>query len=297
MGAAWVQDQERFYETLVSTSSELICFTDPDGRVGFANGASVEILGYEPEELVGRHFTEFLDLAEAFEADGMHRRTVAGNRALRIEITARRKDGSRAHLRFNSTPCFDPDGGFEGAVSVVSDVSELIELRGELEQLAFTDDLTGLANRRAFDDRLADQLALCRRYGRRAAVVALDIDSLKRVNDTHGHPAGDALIIGIGRRLAARLRETDLLARLRGDEFAALLPEAEEAAALSVAQALVATISARPFWIGEPIRATASAGVAELRAEDDAAGVIKRADQALYAAKRAGGGRAEASAA
>jgi len=165
----------------------------------------------------------------------------------------------------------------------------------QLNRLATRDGLTGLLNRREFDRLLADETERAWRFGRPLALVLFDLDHFKHVNDTHGHPAGDAVLREAAAHLAAGQRSVDRLARFGGEEFALLLVETAAPAALEAAQRLVAAMRAAPFALpaGPALPVTASAGVAALPAHAaDAAGLVRAADAALYAAKRAGRDRA-----
>lgn len=159
-----------------------------------------------------------------------------------------------------------------------------------LADLAHRDPLTGLANRRAFDEALRREVARARRSGAPLAVVALDVDHFKRVNDAHGHAAGDAVLVAVAARAAAALRAGDLLARVGGEELAALLPGAGLGAATEVAERVRAAIAATPLeGGGRSLRVTASLGCAALEpADPDGAALQARADARLYEAKRAG---------
>ncbi|HEY8584514.1 MAG TPA: sensor domain-containing diguanylate cyclase [Capillimicrobium sp.] len=180
------------------------------------------------------------------------------------------------------------DGEPRAVVIQVTDVSERKRIEDDLRHAADHDALTGLLNRRRFELDLAHQVELCRRYSESAAVVMLDLDHLKRVNDTHGHPAGDALLVAVARILEGRLRASDTLARLGGDEFAAILPHVRRAAALKLAESLVVAIAEEA-----PHGCTASAGVVVIdRDAPGAAEVLAVADRAMYEAKRGGRGRA-----
>lgn len=165
----------------------------------------------------------------------------------------------------------------------------------QLNRLATRDGLTGLLNRRELDRLLAEEAERARRFGRPLALALFDFDRFKDVNDTHGHPAGDAVLREAAARLAAGQRAVDRLARFGGEEFALLLVETAAPAALEAAQRLVAAMRAAPFTLpgGLALPVTVSAGVAAIPAHAaDAAGLIRAADAALYAAKRAGRDRA-----
>jgi diguanylate cyclase (GGDEF)-like protein len=168
--------------------------------------------------------------------------------------------------------------------------AELAGLRArvaELEATAERDPLTGLLNRRGFARELARVIAYLSRYSARAALVYLDLDRFKPVNDRHGHAAGDLMLQAVATTLTRHVRASDSVARLGGDEFAVLLWNLSEADARAKALALEAEIAAsRIEWNGLVLSVTACAGTALLSADDTAAGVIARADAAMYARKK-----------
>ena len=170
---------------------------------------------------------------------------------------------------------------------------------GEIEalaRLALCDPLTGLANRRAFEDALAQEVARAAAAGAPLAVVALDVDHFKRVNDAHGHAVGDAVLAEVAARAHAALRGGDLLARVGGEEFAAILPGASLAQAREAAERIRARIAAAPILAaGASLAVTASLGCASL-SPDDRGGdsLLARADARLYEAKAAGRDRVSA---
>ncbi|HTN52482.1 MAG TPA: diguanylate cyclase [Anaeromyxobacter sp.] len=156
-------------------------------------------------------------------------------------------------------------------------------------ELARRDPLTGLANRRALAEALSRELARARRAGTALAVAVLDVDRFKQVNDAHGHPAGDAVLAAVAARASAALREGDLLGRLGGEEFLALLPGADLAAALAAGERLRKAVAAAPVQAGAAgIAVTVSVGCAALGRDEDGAALLARADARLYEAKRAG---------
>jgi diguanylate cyclase (GGDEF)-like protein len=170
------------------------------------------------------------------------------------------------------------------------DLRDLRATTTRLRHLADHDALTGLLNRRRFEQELARHLAHARRYGPEGAVLVLDLDRFKPVNDTYGHAAGDRLLTRVACVLRERLRATDAVARLGGDEFAVLLPRGDRAGAVAVARSLVETVRAEALAAGgEPV--TVSAGVVLLEdcATLDVEGALTAADLAMYDAKTAGG--------
>jgi diguanylate cyclase len=157
---------------------------------------------------------------------------------------------------------------------------------------ARTDALTGLANRRAFDDDLARRFAEFQRYGRPFALILADIDLFKRFNDTHGHQAGDEVLRGVARVLRRTARDTDLVARYGGEEFAVLLPETGAGEATLAARRIREAVEAARFrYQTAELRVTISLGAAELLPGEDSGTLVRRADTALYASKEAGRNR------
>ena len=186
------------------------------------------------------------------------------------------------------------DGGPEGTVVEVRPcplpsgrTGWVVRLREPAEGLALLDPLTGLPNRRAFDARLGEEVARAARTGRPLSLVLLDLDHFKRVNDEHGHPAGDAVLVEASRRLTTAARPGDALARVGGEEFAWLLPEAGAEEAVAAADRARSAVSERAF--AEDLHVTASAGVCELEAAGGCGAALYRlADEALYSAKAYG---------
>ena len=181
-----------------------------------------------------------------------------------------------------------PNGGF---VRTFTDITEHKRLEQELDHLSRTDSLTGVMTRRAFDQRLAEEMKRAWRFDHPLALLMMDLDHFKRVNDTLGHYAGDAALRDFVSVCQRECRIYDLMGRLGGEEFALLLPDSGIAAAVVVAERLreaVAEHSVDPGAPEQKFHVTVSIGAAQLHALDSASKFIQRADQALYAAKAAG---------
>jgi two-component system, cell cycle response regulator len=164
-----------------------------------------------------------------------------------------------------------------------------------LRRLATRDELTGLLNRREYDRVLAEEEDRAERFGNSLALVIIDLDRFKSINDMHGHPAGDAVLREAGRRIGGVIRTVDRAARIGGEEFALILVQTDRASALEVAKRAIAAVSNEPIRVaqGHTLVVTASAGVAELPADAREAGqLFAAADKALYAAKAQGRNRA-----
>jgi diguanylate cyclase (GGDEF)-like protein len=197
-----------------------------------------------------------------------------------------RKDGSRFMGEVVISPARAADGEILGWVSTIRDVSKRHDYEVELERLATHDPLTGLANRRLFDDRLEHEMADAIRYNRSLAVAILDLDRFKEVNDQFGHPAGDRALSDTAKRLLRVLRRGDLLARVGGEEFAWILPEVHSHGAWAAAERARHAIGDQPFdGIGQ---LTISVGIALRGDVSDASVLYEHADESLYRAKREG---------
>ncbi len=171
-------------------------------------------------------------------------------------------------------------------------MSERKRFETELRHLADHDPLTGLLNRRRFELEVERQLRLAQRYRRPGAVIVLDVDRFKQINDTYGHSVGDRLIVSVADALRARLRASDAIARLGGDEFAVLLPEIDRAGVEAVARELVQAVAAHTACVDGRVlpRVTISVGVATFGPDAglDREALVVAADTAMYRAKEAG---------
>ncbi len=182
-----------------------------------------------------------------------------------------------------------------GALRAKATLDKLRSRSVELEQLSFTDPLTGLGNRRHFEERLHQEIARARREGGVLSCLMVDLDHFKRINDRYGHPAGDAVLREVARALRTGVRAFDTVARYGGEEFVLLLPGARQEGALSAAEALRQTIAGlriRVEGLAEPISVTASIGVASFNGRHEGEPrLLEGADQAVYRAKRDGRNR------
>jgi diguanylate cyclase (GGDEF)-like protein len=183
-----------------------------------------------------------------------------------------------------------PDGG---RMMTFADISDLVRTADQLRELAAVDDLTKLPNRRQFLKSLENEFSRAQRHDRPLTVLMIDADDFKLINDRHGHFAGDEVLRTVADRLRGIVRQTDLLGRLGGEEFAVALTETDMPSALETAERLCCEIAVEPFQVaGSRIQVTVSVGVATRRARDDnAAQLLRLADKAMYLAKSGGRNR------
>jgi diguanylate cyclase (GGDEF)-like protein/PAS domain S-box-containing protein len=263
------------------------------GRLVSVNSAYARMLGREAGEMVGgnaERWTHPEDLPEGL--DDRLAELAAGD-VQRTEFEARylHHDGQIVWADVTAASFCD-ENGVRSAIVQVLDVSERKNVEDQLQHLADHDALSDLYNRRRFDAELERELARAKRYDGRGALLALDLDGFKFVNDSLGHAAGDELVTRVGRALLAALRETDILARTGGDEFAVLLPEADEAGAMLVAQKLLEEIRNHGTIVRRSAHAqvTTSIGITTFQGSEPTTGedLLVEADIAMYDAKGAG---------
>jgi len=289
-------DSEARVRLLLDSTSEAIFGVDTEGICTFANPACVRMLRYASEdELVGKRIHEMIHHTYPdgrpypMQECAVRQATLAGQASHRSDEVHWRADGTCFPVEYWSHPMYK-DGALVGTVVAFIDISEQKQAEEELHRLAYYDSLTGLPNRVLFNDRLHQALADARRRQRLVALMLLDMDRFKVVNDTMGHEAGDSLLEEIAARLQRCIREGDTVSRLGGDEFALVF--ADVGAVQHVAQLAQNVLSqfAAPVVVGgREIFSGASIGIA-LFPEDteDADSLLKFADSAMYHAKESG---------
>ena len=265
---------------------------DLEGRYVDVNQALCEITGYPASVLCGKNFASITHPDDIATDLAAIRALLAGELSSSMaEKRYLRPDGSAVWVARTVTLVRDATGAPLHMLDQVQDITERRRFEGELRHLADHDPLTGLSNRRRFEQELERQVGEVARYGPRGALLVLDLDHFKYVNDALGHHAGDELILSVAATLRGRLRDSDILARLGGDEFAVLLPNVDEEGARHVAGELVQAIrdESAVETAKQRRRITTSVGVAPFRA-GGATGeeLLIAADLAMYDAKEAG---------
>jgi diguanylate cyclase (GGDEF)-like protein/PAS domain S-box-containing protein len=283
---------EQRYRSLVETSADGILFVDLEGKIVMANRQTAKLHGYdEASELVGLDAYHLVTAAH-YEQAQLHNDLVMQGGVLRaVEYPARRKDGTGFPAEMSAARILDEFDQPSGYVASVRDVTDRKRAQETLAHQARHDALTGLPNRTLLREHLDEAMSKHASSGTPVALLFMDLNRFKEVNDTYGHHYGDALLEELSRRLSYALRSDDTIARLGGDEFAALLPDAGLQEATAVAGKLLSTVDA-PFVIeGQDFYVGISVGIAlcPLHGED-ATVLMRRADIAMYAAKRTGNG-------
>ncbi|HYR35300.1 MAG TPA: diguanylate cyclase, partial [Burkholderiales bacterium] len=207
-----------------------------------------------------------------------------------FEFARRVPDGTVRYYAVSGEARHAPDGRFLGYRGVGRDITEIALARERISSLAYSDPLTGLANRTSLGPSLEQAVQRARRRNSKLALVFLDLDGFKQINDVHGHDAGDALLIEVAARLRKHLRSSDLIARLGGDEFLVVLEDIHDLAPVEIVSKKLLTEIVQPLRVaGADLQVTASIGISVLPDDAvDASALMKHADTAMYAAKQAG---------
>ena len=278
------------YCRLCARSNDMIFLLDLEGIVMSVNPAAERIIGFRPEETVGTNFLVYLAPADLERAGVLFARLLAGADVVSEELELVAKGGQPVFLDVSARPIVE-GGQLVGVEGIARDVTERHALQEALAHQALHDSLTGLPNRTLFFDRLGQALARAERQQSKVAVMLLDLDGFKLVNDGLGHAVGDEVLVAVAQRLGRALRASDSVARLGGDEFAFILENVEaESELATVANRILAALAA-PVTAGDHATACrGSLGIAVAEPGDGATPVLRNADIAMYQAKREGQG-------
>ncbi|MBY0237942.1 MAG: EAL domain-containing protein [Burkholderiaceae bacterium] len=289
--AALEKSEERF-RRIVHSAEEGIWEIDAQAHTSFVNPRMAAMLGYSIEDMLGQPLVAFMD----DEGRALLERNIARRQqgiAEPHEFKFVRKDGQVLWTTLATNPIFDHAGAYMGALALVTDVTASRQSAELIWQQANFDQLTALPNRHMFHDRLAQEMKKARREGLLLALLFIDLDGFKLVNDTFGHEQGDALLVESSARITACIRASDTLARLGGDEFVAIVSGLDHASAVDRVAQNIITALRQPFRLdGGDGCVSASLGIALFPSDaSDAAELLRHADQAMYAAKHAGRNR------
>lgn len=293
--AAAVLLENAVVNATLDSVGEAVLRADLQGKILYLNGVAEKMTGWGREEALGRPVSEVVRI---IEGGGDARGGQAGDAALGNDEAVKpkstgtncvlvRRDGSECFIENKVTPIHDLEGTETGSVVAFFDVSAARATSREMSHLAQHDFLTGLPNRMLFNDRLGQAISLAERQSKQLAVLFVDLDHFKQINDSLGHAVGDKLLQSVAGRLLACVRRTDTVSRLGGDEFLILLSQVEHAedAALSARKVLRA-LAAPHIIDGKSINTSVSVGVSAYPNDGhDGEGLISKADTAMYEAK------------
>lgn len=268
-----------------------VVITDIDARIEWANKAFETLTGFSHDEAIGMQPNELVKSGKQDPAFYQNLwDTIQSGNTWRGEIVNQRKNGELYDEELVISPVKDQQGCIRHFVGVKQDVSERKRIQTELWELATTDGLTGFLNRRHFMARLENEFARVQRNNHRVAVLMLDLDHFKQINDGYGHPTGDAMLQHFAGIIRAELRKIDVVGRIGGEEFAIFMPETDAEPAIIIAERLRNVLADTPLVIDKhTISITVSIGIALMHADSGTADcVLTKADKALYTAKENG---------
>jgi diguanylate cyclase (GGDEF)-like protein/PAS domain S-box-containing protein len=282
---------EERYRTILAEIEEGYYEVDFAGNFTFVNNATCRQFGYSKEELIGMNYRVYVpkeDAKSVYKAWSKVYRT--GKPLKSYPFVSIRKDGTEIFLENSVSPLRNNEGKIIGFRSISRDVTEHKQFEQKLAEMATHDPLTGLPNRVLLSDRFTMALALSRRSGNRLAVLMLDLDRFKTVNDSMGHDVGDQLLKAVGKRLRGILRKSDTIARIGGDEFILVLPQISQANdVVEFAQRILDAFQEPFVFDDHRINITTSIGIAVYpEGGKDIESLLKNADTAMYWAKEQG---------
>lgn len=302
-----ISEIQQQIDMLTSYSSDTIYrLRYSDMKYDYISPAIVKLLGFSPEEMKHINFRSLIletkvfddDIRNILSFDELERARKDGEVGRwQADYLLRAKDGRKIWVTDISSPWYDEKGNIIGSVGSLRDITDRVEAeeqsKAEIEKLAQTDTLTKLHNRRSFFYHIENELKRVRHKGNNFSILLIDLDHFKKVNDEYGHHAGDQVIVSIGEIIFSCLRETDIAARIDGEEFGAFLPDTQENSAYWVAQRICDAISQSSFTIDTskaPIKCTVSIGIATTEDNKNitSTDLYKKADSRLFIAKNTG---------
>jgi len=300
--SASLQEEQARLRAVVETAPDAIVLASGDGLVTGWNPGAERLFGYTPEEIIGQPLSRLMPRRHQAGHD-MALHHLRGGEAPHllgkaVEIEALRRNGEEFPVEIVLGSWLSSNGRHYSAI--MRDISLRREMEDQIRHLAFYDALTNLPNRRLLMDRLAQTQAACKRTGSHGALMMIDLDNFKPLNDTHGHETGDLLLIESARRIKGCLRKIDTVARFGGDEFVVVLGELDTDGERSTEQAMqiaekIRAAIALPYLLQNPHaglsiehRCTASIGVGIFIDDLEPTGIFERADRAMYVAKNSG---------
>ncbi len=285
-----LMESEQRFRNIAELTTDWVWQVDEHGTYVYSGEKVYPLLGYTPEEVCGKTPFDLMPPEEAARVGEIFKNILSAQSPFSfLENINLHKDGHKVILETSGIPLFSCDGIFQGYFGTEHDITERKRAEEEINLLATTDSLTGIANRRAFSAQLEKELERAKRYDTPLSLIMYDIDYFKRVNDTFGHDAGDAVLQALTAVVKANIRAVDVVARWGGEEFLILMPQSDGTAVQDAAEKLRQAVIHHPFeQIGN---LTVSFGVTAFEPQDDSNTFLKRVDDALYQAKENGRNR------
>jgi diguanylate cyclase (GGDEF)-like protein/PAS domain S-box-containing protein len=276
------------FRAVVESSHDAIISKDMDGNILSWNGGAERLYGYAAAEAIGKPITMLVPPGFDDDMPELLRRVRAGEQIDNHETVRERKDGTQVDVALTLSPIRDRDGTVIGASTIARDISVRLRYQEQLRRLAEHDSLTGLRNRRRFERDISEQVGRARRYGELATLLMIDLNGFKRINDTYGHRIGDRVLKTVAAALRSRLRETDVVARVGGDEFAVLMPYASAEQGAIIAGDVREVVKACEVETDDHrvVRVSASVGYVQIdRNSTSDEEVLVEADRLMYEEK------------
>lgn len=275
---------------IVEFSNDAIFSVTGEGIISNWNAGAAAIYGYTAEEVQGKDVSLLTPPEHSGEVSQLYRQALDGELIKHFETVGCRKDGKKIMISLTLSTIQDASGRIAGVSSIARDITERSEMEATIKHQAQHDLLTDLPNRQLFMDFLSLELPQARRNGTKLALLFLDLNGFKQINDTLGHHVGDCLLQEVAQRLRGCIRESDTVARLGGDEFTVLMPDLSQSGDLGTVLRKIMGVFEKPFILeGNPVSSSTSIGISMY--PDDGNSIddlMKKADIAMYDAKGAG---------
>lgn len=284
------------FSAIVQNAKDVVIVTEaspidaPGPKIIYVNDAFTETTGYSAEEVIGKTPRIFQKEGTDKEELSKIREALEKKEPVRVTLRNFSKTGKEYWVDISILPLRDTEGKVTHFASIQRDITEYKKLEQDLQILCRTDPLTTAANRRAFNEILSQEFSRFKRSQKEYALIMIDLDHFKSINDQHGHSVGDQVLIEVTERCKDNIRVHDILARLGGEEFCILLPYTESKQAKKVAERLREKIEIKPIIVdGLRVKVTISVGISLVSTGDeDGHQAMERADQKLFQAKESG---------
>lgn len=276
---------------IVESSNDAIFTVSVDSIITSWNGGAEDIFGYSAREIIGKPIFTIMPAELYHERSYIWQTILSGEQLKYFETTRVKKDGRRVYVTITTSPLLNTDGEVVGNSVISRDVTDRRQMEETIRHQAHYDTLTDLPNRQLFMNLLSSGLDQARHNGKKLALLFMDLNGFKRVNDTLGHGCGDLLLKEVARRLKVGVRESDTVSRLGGDEFTILMPDLAQTDDVGIVLGKILEVFETPFMLdGVAVETSASIGISIYPDDGNSSEeLMKKADSAMYEAKGSGG--------